>query len=172
LGAFFCPSEARGTRVLPIKYFLKNDTLFSAIFTGLAGIFIGANRAKQGVWVGYPCARTLRALIAAKRTGASGRRKAGLQKDEDRMTRIAMLLAVAVLAAPFNLSSPAEAQTAPQSGAKPKSATSHIVPMHPHQLTLYPHGRPQRRHSAYSFNRHHFDQPTPIHNTFMGPRYY
>jgi hypothetical protein len=88
------------------------------------------------------------------------------------MTRIAMLLTVAVLAAPLGLAAPAEAQTAAQSGAKPKSSPSHIQPMHPHQLTLYPHGRPQRRHSDYSFTRHRFDQPSPIHNTFMGPRYY
>ena len=99
------------------------------------------------------------------------------------MKRIAMLLTVAVLAAPAEaqtaaqsgakpVAAPAEAQTAAQSGAKPKSSPSHIVPMHPHQLTLYPHGRPQRRHSAYSFTRHRFDQPSPIHNTFMGPRYY
>ena len=88
------------------------------------------------------------------------------------MTRIAMLLAVAVLAAPLDLSFPAEAQTAAQSGAKPKSSPSHVVPMHPHQLTLYPHGRPRPRHAAHSFTRHRFDQPSPIHNTFMGPRYY
>ncbi len=88
------------------------------------------------------------------------------------MKRIAMLLTVAVLATPLGLSFPAEAQTAAQSGAKPKSATGHVVPMHPHQLTLYPHGRPKPRHAAHSFTRHRFDQPSPIHNTFMGPRYY
>jgi hypothetical protein len=44
--------------------------------------------------------------------------------------------------------------------------------MHPDTLTLYPHGRPKPRHSAHSFTRHRFDEPTPIHNTFMGPRYY
>jgi hypothetical protein len=88
------------------------------------------------------------------------------------MTRIAMLLTVAVLAAPLNLSFPAEAQTAAQSGARPKSSPGHIVPMHPHQLTLYPHGRPKPRHAAHSFTRHRFDQPSPIHNTFMGQRYY
>jgi len=83
-----------------------------------------------------------------------------------------MLLIVAALAASFDLSLPAEAQTAAQSDVKPKSPASHIVPMHPDTLTLYPHGRPKPRHSAHSFTRHHFDQPTPIHNTFMGPRYY
>jgi len=36
------------------------------------------------------------------------------------------------------------------------------------QLTLYPHGRPARRQSANGYTRHRFDQPTPIHNIFMG----
>ena len=39
------------------------------------------------------------------------------------------------------------------------------------QLTLYPHGRPARRQPAYSYTRHRFDQPTPIHNTFMGAQH-
>ena len=88
------------------------------------------------------------------------------------MKLIVTLLTVVALAASFGLSLPAEAQTAAQSGVKPKSSASHIVPMHPDALTLYPHGRPKPRHSAHSFTRHRFDQPTPIHNTFMGPRYY
>jgi hypothetical protein len=82
------------------------------------------------------------------------------------MKRIAMVLTVAVLAASFGLSFPAEAQTA--TGVKPKSSTSHKVPMHPHQLTLYPHGRPERRHPAHSYTRHPFNQPSPIHNTSAG----
>jgi hypothetical protein len=86
------------------------------------------------------------------------------------MKRIAMLLTVAALAASFGLSSAPGAQMAAQSGVKPKSRPSHIVPMHPDTLTLYPHGRPKPRHSTHT--RHRFDQPTPIHNTFMGPRYY
>jgi hypothetical protein len=88
------------------------------------------------------------------------------------MKRIAILLAVAASVASFGLSWPAEAQTAAQSGVKPKNRASHIVPMHPDTLTLYPHGRPRSRRSAHSFTRHRFDQPTPIHNTFMAPRYY
>jgi len=88
------------------------------------------------------------------------------------MRRVAILLAVAASAASFGMSFPAGAQTAAQSGVKPKSSASHIVPMHPDTLTLYPHGRPRPRHSTHSFTRHRFDQPTPIHNTFMGPRYY
>jgi hypothetical protein len=87
------------------------------------------------------------------------------------MERIATLLAFAALVASFDLSYPAEAQTAAQSGVKPKSRPSNIVPMHPNTLTLYPHG-PRPRRSTHSFTRHRFDQPTPIHNTFMGPRYY
>ena len=88
------------------------------------------------------------------------------------MKRIAILLAAAASVASFGLSWPAEAQTGAQSGVKPKSRASHIVPMHPDTLTLYPHGRPRPRHSTHSFTRHRFDQPTPIHNTFMAPRYY
>ena len=88
------------------------------------------------------------------------------------MKRFAMLMSVAALAAPLLVSAPTEAQTAAQSGVKPKSSASHKVPMHPHQLTLHPHGKPARRHPAYSYTRHPFNQPSPIHNTFMGPRYY
>jgi hypothetical protein len=88
------------------------------------------------------------------------------------MKRIEMLLTVAALAACFGLAFPADAQTAAQSGVKPKRPASHIVPMHPDTLTLYPRGRPKPRHSAHSFTRHRFDQPTPIHNTFMGARYH
>jgi hypothetical protein len=88
------------------------------------------------------------------------------------MKRVATLLSVVVLVAPFVLSLPAEGQNAAQSGAKSKSTPSHIVPMHPHTLTLYPYGRPKPRHAAHSFTRHRFDQPSPIHNTFMGQRYY
>ncbi len=82
-----------------------------------------------------------------------------------------MLLTVAALAASFGLSF-TEAQSAAQSSVNPKSPASRKVPMHPDTLTLYPHGRPKPRHSTHSFTRHRFDQPTPIHNTFMGPRYY
>jgi hypothetical protein len=88
------------------------------------------------------------------------------------MKRIARLLTVVALAASFGLSFPAGAETAAQSGVKPKSRASHVVPMHPDTLTLYPHGRPRPRQPAHSFTRHRFDQPSPIHNTFMAPRYY
>lgn len=88
------------------------------------------------------------------------------------MKPIATLLSIAALAASFGLSFPSEAQTTAKSAIKPKSPARHIVPMHPHQLTLYPHGRPEPRHSTYSFTRHRFDQPSPINNTFMGARNY
>ncbi len=88
------------------------------------------------------------------------------------MKRFAGVLRLVAIWALLLATLPAEAQTATPSGAKPKSSASHIVPMHPHQLTLYPHGRPERRHPAHSYTRHPFNQPTPIHNTFMAPRYY
>ena len=88
------------------------------------------------------------------------------------MKGIAVLLTVAALAGSLGLSLPAEAQAAAQSDVKPKSSASHKVPMHPDTLTLYPHGRPKPRHPAHSYTRRPFNQPTPIHNTFMGPRYY
>ena len=91
-------------------------------------------------------------------------------KGESKMKRFAMRMSVAALAALF-VSTPTEAQIAAQSGV-PKSLASHKVLMHPHQLTLYPHGKPERRHPAYSYTRHPFNQPSPIHNTFMGSRYY
>jgi hypothetical protein len=87
------------------------------------------------------------------------------------MTRIAIRLAVAALTACFASSVPAAAQTASHPPVKRKSAQGHIVPMRHDQLTLYPHGRPARHQPAYSFTPHRFDQPTPIHNTFMGTQY-
>jgi hypothetical protein len=87
------------------------------------------------------------------------------------MKRRAILLAVAALMACLASWLPAAAQTASRPPVKAKSAQSHIVPMRHDQLTLYPHGRPARRQPAYSYTRHRFDQPTPIHNTFMGTHY-
>jgi hypothetical protein len=86
------------------------------------------------------------------------------------MKCFAMLMSVVALAAPLLVPAPTAAQSGTQSGVKPKSAASHKVPMHPHQLTLYPHGKPERRRPAYSYTRHPLNQPSPIHNTFMGPR--
>ena len=88
------------------------------------------------------------------------------------MNCIVRLLTVVTLAASSGASFPADAQSAAQSGVKPKRPASHVVPMHPDTLTLYPHGRPRPRPSAHSFTRHRFDQPTPVHNTFVGPRYH
>jgi hypothetical protein len=83
------------------------------------------------------------------------------------MKRIAGLLTVVAfvgLASGFA----AVAQTGSPAPVKPKGAHSHKVPMRHDQLTLYPHGRPARREPAHSYTRHRFNQPTPIHNTFMG----
>jgi len=88
------------------------------------------------------------------------------------MKRMAILLTGVALMACFAPWFPAAAQTASRTPVKPRSARGHIVPMRHDQLTLYPHGRPARRQPAYSFTRHRFDQPTPIHNTFMGTHYY
>jgi hypothetical protein len=88
------------------------------------------------------------------------------------MKRAAILLTGVVWMACFASGFPAAAQTASRTPVKPKSAQGHIVPMRHDQLTLYPHGRPKRRQPAYSYTRHRFDQPTPIHNTFMGAHYY
>jgi hypothetical protein len=91
--------------------------------------------------------------------------------DEGTLKRIAILLCVAAVAA-SSLSSPAAAQTSSQSAVKAKSPAARTTAMHPHQLTLYPHGRPARRQARYSYTRHRSDQPIPTHNTFMAPRYY
>ncbi len=88
------------------------------------------------------------------------------------MKRIAILLAVAGLMACSALWFPAAAQTTSHPPVKPKSAQGHIVPMRHDQLTLYPRGRPARRQAEYSYTRHRFDQPTPIHNTFMGVQHW
>ena len=88
------------------------------------------------------------------------------------MKRIAILRTAIALSAFFAPWLPATAQTASRPPVKVKSAQGHIVPMRHDQLTLYPHGRPARRQPAYSFTRHRFDQPTAIHNTFMGVQHW
>lgn len=84
------------------------------------------------------------------------------------MKRIPPLLTLVALMACCAPVFPADGKTVSHAKVKPKSAQGHQVPMRHDQLTLYPHGRPPRRHSAYGYTRHRFDQPTPIHNTFMG----
>jgi hypothetical protein len=83
------------------------------------------------------------------------------------MQQSAILVAAALMAC-LGSGFPADAQTSSHKPAKPKGASSHIVPMRHDQLTLHPHGRPARRQPAYSYTRHRFDHSTPIHNTFMG----
>jgi hypothetical protein len=84
------------------------------------------------------------------------------------MKRISALLTAFALMACCAPVFPAAAQAASPPPVKPKSAQGHKAPMRHDQLTLYPHGRPARRQSAYGYARNRFDQPTPIHNTFMG----
>jgi hypothetical protein len=57
------------------------------------------------------------------------------------MKPIAILLTVAALGAVFDLPAAAAVGTVSHSHAKPKKP-SHIVPMHPSTLTMYPHGKP------------------------------
>jgi hypothetical protein len=87
------------------------------------------------------------------------------------MKQVVALLTLVALAACFASWPPAAAQTASRAPTKAKSAQGHKAPMRHDQLTLYPHGRPARRQPAYSFTHHRFNQPTPIHNTFMGAQY-
>jgi hypothetical protein len=89
-----------------------------------------------------------------------------------KMNRFATFLTAVALTACFAPWFPAAAETAPRTPVKPKSAHGHKVPMRHDQLTMYPHGKPQRRQPAYSYTRHRFDQPTPIHNTFMGVQHW
>jgi Spy/CpxP family protein refolding chaperone len=88
------------------------------------------------------------------------------------MKRMPTLLAVIALMASCAPVFSAAAETVLHTSVKPKSAHGHKAPMRHDQLTLYPHGRPARRQSAYGYGyaRHRFDHPTPIHNTFMGVR--
>jgi hypothetical protein len=84
------------------------------------------------------------------------------------MRRLSTLLTVVGLMACSGSLSQSAAQTVSPTSGKPKSAQGHKAPMRRDQLTLYPHGRPASRQSAYGYTRNRFDQPTPIHNTFMG----
>jgi hypothetical protein len=86
------------------------------------------------------------------------------------MKRVPTLLTVVALMACCTFVFSAAAQTVSDTSVKPKRAHGHKAPMRHDQLTLYPHGRPARRQSAYGYTRHRFDHPTPIHNTFMGVR--
>lgn len=83
------------------------------------------------------------------------------------MNRIAALLAVVALVG-FAPGLGAIAQTGSPAPVTPKSAQGHKVPLRHDQLTLYPHGRPARRQPAHSYTHHRFNQPTAVHNTFMG----
>jgi hypothetical protein len=84
------------------------------------------------------------------------------------MKRMPTLLAVVVLMACNAPVLSASAATVSHTSIKPKSAQGHKSSMRHDQLTLYPHGKPARRQSRYGSAYNRFDQPTPIHNTFMG----
>ena len=84
------------------------------------------------------------------------------------MKRIATLVTAVALIACWAPVSLAAAQTVSYRAVKPKSGQGHKVPMRHDQLTLDPDGRPARREPAYSYTRHRFDQPSAIHNTFIG----
>jgi hypothetical protein len=84
------------------------------------------------------------------------------------MKRISTLLTVIVLMACGTPVLSTAAQTVTHTFVKPKSAQGDKVSMRHDQLTLYPRGRPAHRQKAYSAFPHRFDQPTPIHDTFMG----
>jgi Spy/CpxP family protein refolding chaperone len=90
-------------------------------------------------------------------------------QELDEMKRApTLLLTVVALMARCAFVFSAAAQTVSHTPVKSKSAHGHKAPMRHDQLTLYPHGRPARRQSAYGYTRHRFDHP--IHNTFMGVR--
>jgi hypothetical protein len=91
-------------------------------------------------------------------------------QELDEMKRVPTLLMVVALMACCAPLFSAAAQTVSHTSVKPKSAHGHKAPMRHDQLTLYPHGRPARRQSAYGYTGHRFDHPIPIHNTFMGVR--
>ena len=84
------------------------------------------------------------------------------------MKRFATRLTVLAVTACFVPGLATAAQTHAAAPIKATSAKGHKARMRHDQLTLYPHGRPARHKPNYDTSRHRFDQPSPIHNTFMG----
>ena len=84
------------------------------------------------------------------------------------MKRVPTLRTVVALIAYCASVFSAAATTVSHMPVKPKSAQGHKAPMRHDQLTLYPHGRPAHRQSAYGSAYNRFNHPSPIHNTFMG----
>jgi hypothetical protein len=82
-----------------------------------------------------------------------------------RFTTLLMVVALTACCAPMV---PATAQTVSHTSVKPKSGQAHKVSLRHEQLTLYPHGKPAKRQSAYGSAYSRFNHPSPIHNTFMG----
>ena len=81
-------------------------------------------------------------------------------------TLLAVIALMACCAPVFS----AAAETVSHTSVKPNSAHGRKAPMRHDQLTLYPHGRPARRQSAYGSAYNRFNHSSPIHNTFMGVR--
>ena len=86
------------------------------------------------------------------------------------MKRMSPLFTVVVLMVCCAPALSAAAATISHTSVKPNSAHGHKAPLRHDQLTLYPHGKPAKRQSAYGYARRRYDHPTPIHNTFMGVR--
>jgi hypothetical protein len=84
------------------------------------------------------------------------------------MKRMPTLLAAIALMACCAPVFSAVAETVSHMSVQPESAHGRKAPMRHDQLTLYPHGRPARRQSAYGSAYNRFNHPSPIHNTFMG----
>jgi hypothetical protein len=84
------------------------------------------------------------------------------------MKRMSTLLTIVVAMACCAPALSAAADAASLRTVKAKSAEGHKAPMRHDQLTLYPHGKPARRQSPYGSAYNRFNQPSPIHNTFMG----
>jgi hypothetical protein len=106
----------------------------------------------------------LLAVVPPSANEANEHRHRGLET----VKRTQAFLAIVILLACFTPVLCAAAATASNTPVKSKSAYGHKAPMRHDQLTLYPHGKPARRRSPYGSAYNRFNQPSPIHNTFMG----
>jgi hypothetical protein len=106
----------------------------------------------------------LLAVVPPSANEANEHRHRGLET----VKRTQALLTIVILVTSCAPALCAAAETASHMAVKPKSANGHKAPMRHDQLTLYPHGKPARRRSPYGSAYNRFNQPSPIHNTFMG----
>jgi hypothetical protein len=81
------------------------------------------------------------------------------------MKRMPTLLAVIALMACCAPVFSAVAETVSHMSVKPKTTHGHKAPMRHDQLTLYPHGRPVRRQSAYG-------SVQPVQSADPDPQYF